>query len=225
MININYLYLITLVLFVGCIPNVLFKEALPPDIQAISEFPIEMIGTYVCESDGNIIEITKEAIIKEEYYTVTMPITEIGQSETCAIVDGSLHIEGRQECIPFTYVSEDTISAQVFDLDTLFSTQTSVLKMYRGHLFVNTLGSDKAWITFMVSHGKYGDLIWKLILVPDEIEQINEITSDVSIVKSEEDKMEKYIINPSLKEFDYILNKDFTIECEQLTPIRPLRPY
>ena len=204
---------------IGCEPGVVFEEAMPPDVAAIRHIPIGFHGAYLCESDSGRIFIYDQLAIKESAYEFITTLDKIAEHEDCKILDGGLYLPGREECVPFTYLSQDTIAATIYDIDTLFNFRPfEVAKMYKGRLFLNHLDQQDHWITWMVSPDPDGSLLLKLIDVPDKLRQVEDITQDYTTRVTTREKVQ-YIINPTRVEFDRILKKEYTLECERLTPI------
>lgn len=216
----GYLYLIFIVLLAACEPDVKFAKALPPEVETIAEIPIQFQGTYMCESDSSRVFINRETIILESYYEFITSVSEVQETEDCSIVAGGLYLPGRKECIPFEYLSEDSIKARVYDLDTLIGIDimSEALKMYKGHLYINKLNEDQNWSSWILSPQEDGGLLFSVVDVPDKKERVEEITFDYETRKKSSDEIE-YVLNPSLVEFDRILDKDFITECEVLTPV------
>ena len=219
-ILLKYSALVGIVLWIlSCEPGVVFEEAMPPDVESIHHIPVQFTGAYLCESDSSRIFIYDQLAIKESAYEFTTTLDKISETEDCRILDGGLYLPGRKECVPFTYLTQDSISATLYDIDTLFNFRRyEVAKLYKGHLFLNQLDPQEHWITWMLSPEPDGALLLKLIDVPDKIKSVEAITQDYSTRVTEKEKVQ-YIINPTLVEFDRILKKEYTVECERLTPI------
>ncbi|MBT8229990.1 MAG: hypothetical protein KJO50_07000, partial [Bacteroidia bacterium] len=92
-----------------------------------------------------------------------------------------------------------------------------VAKYYKGHLFLNEQNDNKNWVTWLLSPQEDGRLVLDLIVVPDKKKEVEEITFDYETVK-EKEKV-KFIINPTLVEFERILDREYFLECDILTPV------
>jgi hypothetical protein len=213
------LIIISVFLLQSCQLNVLFDKSVPPGIDAIDQVPALFQGVYLCESDSSFIYADRFIIYQESYFEFETTLQKVKETEGCSVVDGGIYLPGRQECVPFEYISEDSITAMVYDIDTLFAfREGEVLKYYKGHLFINYMDDNQNWMTFMITPLEDGALKWDLIEVPNIEKKINDITDQV--VSYEDDKKKKkYVINPSLVEFDYILEKDYTRLCDILNPV------
>lgn len=214
----RYVFILSLIILTACEPSVVFKDAMPPDIPSVNEIPKSFHGVFMCESDSSRIYIDRFSAVKESYYEFVTSIEKVMESEDCSIAAGGLYLPGRKECVPFEYVSEDSISAKVYELDTIFGfNENQIAKHYKGHLFLNEQNENKNWVTWLLSPQEDGKLVLELIVVPDRKKEVEEITFDYETVK-EKEKV-KYIINPTLVEFERILNQEYFLECEILTPV------
>ncbi len=210
---------ISIIVFASCESAVVFQDAMPPGVEAITEVPELFHGVYVCESDSSRIYIEKYDAVQESFYEFVTSIMRVRETEDCSIVAGGLYLPGRKECIPFEYINEDSISAKVYELDTLFSFQNDeIAKFYNGHLFLNKQNEEQNWITRMLTPQQGGSLILELITVPDNKRKVEEITIDYSTREIKKDNIQ-YIINPTLVEFERILDKEYTLECDILHPV------
>ncbi len=210
-------------LYISCFPDVLFVQALPPDIEALTVVPIEYQGQYLCESDSSIMHVESNLVFVESYNQFITTIDEVQETQECSILAGGLFLPGRQQCIPIEIINGDTIIGSIYDIDTLFSfKEDEILKSHKGRLFLNYRNDASHWSTFVITPQVDGTLLWTLIDVPDDSDKIEEITNDYTpYVKS--NRRIKYILNPTLKEFESILNKDYTDFCDILVPIQIIR--
>ncbi len=212
------LFLIS-ILASSCEINVFFDKAMPPDVDALEEIPEQFQGVYMCESDSSIIYSSPDLIYKESYFRFVTTVDRIIETENCSIVEQGLYLPGRKECIPFEYISEDLITADIYEIDTLFSfDKYRVAKYYKGRLFLNIGSNKEKWITFMITPSTDGSLIWEYIDVPDNIKTIEEITTNYKAIPAKKDKI-KYHLNPTLVEFDRILDDKYMQSCDVLTPV------
>lgn len=203
----------------SCVPNVLFQEAVPPEVDAINRVPDQFQGVFICESDSSRIYADQFVVYNESYHMFVTAIDRVDETENCSIVAGGLYLPGRKECIPFEYVGEDSIQAKVYTIDTLFSFQENeVMKLYKGRLFMNYQNELNEWITYMISPMADGAMKWEIIDVPDKVRTVEAITYDYTTRKNEDDET-MYIIKPTLVEFDRILQKGYSSQCDVLTPI------
>ncbi len=203
----------------SCEPNVVFETAQPRDIEAIDKIPEQFQGTFMCESDSTYIKISDFVAFQERRFIFITTIQQVRETENCSIADGGLYLPGRKDCIPFDYLSEDSIRAEIWEYDTLFSFHPDeVAKFYKGHLFLNQKLKTGAWMTWMLTPENNDALTLKLIDVPDNLKTIEKVSHEVRTIPKEDDKYQ-YVINPTLVEFDRILEMDFLLECETLFPV------
>lgn len=204
----------------GCEPKVIFEQAMPPDVKPLASIPDKFQGVYRCESDGSRMYADKYKVFKESYHQFTTTLERVRETENCSILAGGLYLPGRQECVPFEYLGGDTITAKVYDLDTLFHFgPKQVAKEYRGRLFLNMSDNTGKWMTFMVSPNEDGSMMWELIDIPNKLKDVSEITYNFKTKKNKDDET-IYILNPTMVEFDKIINNDDNMmECDILYPI------
>lgn len=220
--NVNYIVAISFIAIVGfisCRPNVLFQESLPPGVDSIDRIPRMFQGVYICESDSSKMYADEKAVYNESYYQFITTLERIEETENCSIVAGGLFLPGRKECIPFEYIGEDSITAKVYTIDTLFSFRNDeIMKLYKGHLFMNYKNYLGEWITHMITPMEDRSMKWEIIDVPDKLNTIREITHEFT-TRIDGSKATVYIIKPTLVEFDRILSRGYTRSCDILMPL------
>ena len=214
----SILLMICLIL-INCEPSVIFKEAAPPGIDPIETIPEIFQGIYYCQSDSSRIHIEYDVIFNESYFEFVTTLDKIKETENCSIVAGGLYLPGRQECIPFQYISEDSIKAKIYEIDTLFGANDhDIMKSYKGRLFINIKDEEQGYYCFMLTPNPDGTLLWEIIDLPEETVEIDDLVGDFEIRKLEDD-ITQYIINPTLREFDELLQIKLTQECDLLIPL------
>ncbi len=215
-----FLLITTIIYLGGCEPKVIFEQAMPPDVVPIGSIPDKFQGVYECESDGSRMYADKFKVYRESYFKFTTTVDHVRDTEDCSILAGGLYLPGRNECIPFEYIGEDTITAKVYDLDTLFHfAPNQIAKEYKGRLFLNMSDDSGKWITFMISPNSDGSMLWELIDIPNKLKDVTEITYNFETKKNRKDET-IYILDPTMVEFDRIINdKDYMLECDVLKPI------
>tara|TARA_B100000497_G_C7664867_1_gene400785 strand:- start:516 stop:1133 length:618 start_codon:yes stop_codon:yes gene_type:complete len=199
---------------------VYFENTMPPNIESISEIPNTLLGAYLCDSDNDMIYAENRLIYMMSYDQFVTSLDEINQTESCNFLNGELFLPNREECVPFEYLSDDKIRVTLSSIDTLFAfRKNEVAKMYKNRLFLNVKGElEEEWITYMISKRDHGVLLWERIEVPDEKEYLKSLTYKYETIEYQETE-DKYVINPTLIEFDEFLEKEFTLECDVLIPI------
>jgi len=205
--------------FVSCELDVYFEDANPPGVAEISNIPNSFMGSFECESDGTRIHAYSKLVIEEHSREFVTSIQKVKETENCSIIAGGLYLPGRKECIPFEYINDDSIKATIYTIDTLFSfSPDQVAKLYKGRLFLNMKNGLGEWMTFMLSPQEDNSLRWELIDVPNDIEKIKDVSQSYT-TRVTDDKKTKYTIKTSLANFEEIISRDFTRECDILIPI------
>lgn len=211
--------IILIISLVSCKPKVLFINSMPPVIDALTEIPAEFQGVFICESDSARIYSERKVIYEESYYEFTTTLDKIEETEHCSVVAGGLYLPGRKECLPFKYLNEDTIVAQIYEIDTLFDiTKDEVAKLYKGRLFLNLKSAQHEWVTFMITPQLDGSMLWEIITIPDSIKDIENVSHDY-YTKMDKDSVPQHILNPTLMEFDKIIDKNYTRKFDYLIPV------
>ena len=203
----------------ACQPVTAFDKPMPPDIESITSIPEPFIGVYLCESDSNLIYIDQHEIYKEslrEFYTTRDKVKE---TENCALVAGGLFLPGRAACIPVEFIGEDSIYAKIYEVDLLFGfRENEIAKYHNGHLFLNLKDKKDYWYTFLFTPNNDGSVEWKLVDVPNVIDSIENITHNYTSIEIEKNRRQ-FVLSPTLVEFEDILEKEYFLNCEYLTPI------
>ena len=216
--HIHFIFILFLIL-TGCEPAVVFKDAMPPGVDPVTTVPKIFRGVYVSENDSARIYIEKDLAVQESFYEFVTSVARVHETEDCSIVAGGLYLPGRKECIPFEYINEDSITAKVYELDTIFSfDKDEVAKYYKGHLFLNLKSDSNNWICWMLTPQQDGSITLELIDIPDNKRKIEEISIDYE-TRNKDKKDVQYIINPTLVEFDKILEKEYTRKYDVLRPV------
>lgn len=216
----SYSILFISIFIASCEPAVIFDTPMPPDVKEIETIPLALRGTYLCQSDSSLIHVSSRLVYAENFHTLMMPIKSIQETEGCVIIDGGLYLPCIKECIPFEYVNDSIVKFDVYYQDTLFQPSLGVLKFYKERLFINIEDQRGGWITHMVTPQQYGDLLWEMIDIPDDYSVLKDVSKKLTVKESPKSKLPLYIIKPTQIDFDEILNRDYTLHCETLTPVR-----
>ena len=219
--NKSFFILCVYVIFISmaCESSVVFTDSNPPSVPLINEIPNKYHGLYMCQSDSSLIRVQRYNILLESQNTLITSVNTIVESEHCSIVDGGLYLPDLSEVIPFEYINDDSIKAQVYYLDTLYSFEVGEeAKYYKGQLFLNTKDVEGHWDTWVIKASEDGNLEFSSLSIPPNKELVESLTEDYSTRKIR-DKRIQYILSPTLIEFDEILSRDFELECEILIPI------
>lgn len=208
-----------------CDTNVLFEGAMPPDVDIITAIPPAYLGTYLCESDSSIIHASEKSIVRESYVHFRTPLKRVRESKECKIKNDSLFFPWSNQCIPFDYINDSTVTATIHKLDTLFQfREGEIAKYYKGRLFLNArIYNSNDWVTSMMTRNQEGVIQWDQLQMPTDIEKVEAITHNFKTKKNRDDET-IYYMNPTLVEFDMILEREYVRKCDVFTPIyQPIR--
>lgn len=215
-----YAFLLLAFVNFNCDTNVMFEGPMPPDVNLITSIPLAYQGTYLCESDSSIIHATEKSIVRESYQHFTSPLERVRETEGCKIEDDKLFMPWSDACIPFDYLNDSTIAATVHKLDTIFKfRKEEVAKFYKGRVFLNArIYNSNNWVTSMLTKSEDGSVQWEQIHMPSSIEMVEAITPSFK-TKTDRNDETVYIMNPTLVEFDKILEREYVRKCDVFTPI------
>lgn len=203
----------------SCEPNVVFRQALPPQVDEINRIPDRFHGVFMCESDSSRIYVEDYLVLRESYFTFVIHVDRVRETEDCKITDGGLMLPGRKACVPFEYIDDEMIKADVYSIDTLFNfRKNEVMKMYKGRMFMNYENNLREFVTFMITPEIDGSMTWEIVNVPDKINHVEQITHEYT-TRENRDQETIYVINPTLVEFERILEYDYLTECDILYPL------
>lgn len=127
---------------------------------------------------------------------------------------------GRKECFPVEYISDDTVAAYITEIDTLFYFNDSqVIKEWRGALVINQKLESSDWMVWTLQRLEDGSLSLDYISIPEEIADMKEISEKFEKQTMSED-YERYVLSPTLKEFDELVdNMDYHMNCDLFIPV------
>ncbi|MBT8219767.1 MAG: hypothetical protein KJP00_08080 [Bacteroidia bacterium] len=223
MIRILSLCLFAFLLLVGCEPGVVFKSPVPPEIESLNKIDDPFVGTFMCASDSTMIYVTQDGLFEEHYFRFVTTVDQINEAEGCAIVGRGLVLPEQEQCVPFEYIDSTHIAAKIYELDTLFYFRDyEVAKEYKGHLFLNHKTLQGTWIAWMLTPQSNGNMLLRLIDLENDIEQVEEVTHQYDTRMTRDEEIQ-YIINPTLVEFEKILEPERNMECETLIRMNPLQ--
>ena len=214
--------LFIMILLSSCDSNVVFEEAMPEHIEALKTIPEEFQGIYICSSDSSILYAHENVIFIESYFRFYTTLDQVNETENCSIMDNALYLPGREECASFTYISEDTISVKVTFLDTLFGFRNfEQVKLYKGRLIFNLLDKSEHWTSFIVSPKEDGSLSFVMIDLSKDLDGLKDLKYK-ELLKDNVgvEKKNQYLIKPTLIEFNKLLERELTMICDSLVPIK-----
>lgn len=197
----------------SCEPPIIFKTPPPQGVKATNAFMPSFQGTYFCESDSSVVVIGEQVIYKTDWFDFVVPQEKIERDTNISKSGEFLYIKDIGKCAIYR-IKNDTVYASFQLADTLFYMDgvENVLKEYNGHQVMSLWLQEGKYEVFILSLDDYSNLQLKMATMPGDLEELEKITS-IKDVSSED--VEQYEINPSLIEFDEILQKEIVFEtCE-----------
>lgn len=204
----------------SCGPDVYFKKALPPHVDAYSVIPDKYCGLYMFESDSTRVIVDSDMIITESIIEYKTTLSKIEESENCKISEQGVHLRGRSECFSFDYVSGDTILVKVSELDTLFAfSEGDVLKFHDNKIFLNFLNAKEEWITMVLKETGNGVFMMYLIMIDNKERVVESITNNyTSRIKGDSTRV--FVIDPSEEEFKDVMHLKHLSFYDNLIPLK-----
>jgi hypothetical protein len=186
-----------------CDPYVVFDTPQPVNKGNQSSISEILTGTYI-NKDSTFLIITTDMILKksEEYFEITEDELDTMSQYTYdenfiygPILDTAPIIEKRYDTIMGSYIYKDTL----FELSS-----NQFIRKYKGNYYLNIQQKDKTWevIQFI---SKSDSLIIKSMDKEKDIDLVKNIAFVHEVIKDSSDKIQKYIITASQKEFKQFL--------------------
>lgn len=165
-------------LLIGCgEPPVTFTEPMPVAGKTLDKFPKRYRGAYVNQNDGSYLYVDEYFVIRKYDYDFKIHKDSLEPGYMLA-GDTILHPEYGKFTI--INVEGDYLRQHISWMDTLFIlTPESVLKKYKGYLFLNSLSDYSGYETQQMKLKK-GVLQFNSISTPEEIEMLNEFEENDS---------------------------------------------
>jgi hypothetical protein len=207
--------LITLI--ISCGPPVTFKESQPIKIKAETEFRKKFQGTYLSLIDSSLVYVTSDKIIVELKGNYSIPKEDLDTLESMGLKYNTLYTKKKQEHMN---VKNDTAFLNWANKDTIFKISAdNILKYYNGMEVLNFKAGPSNWIVKKMELNRKGILKISEITVPEEIQELRQITM-VEEIKDENNKVTEYSINPSEKEFKKLIKSGAFIRAEVFQKIK-----
>jgi len=218
--KVTFLIVVVLTLFMsGCEPGLVYEKAVPPGLDNLTEIPELYQGSFLCNTDSTRVYVTDKAIIEEYYHQFVTSIDKIDESENCVIVGRGIHFKDQQVCVPFEYISDRLVTGKIYKVDTLFSiSPKQVLRTYKGHLFFNYQMPQGNWVATMLTPTDDAGFKLRLLDMNEDVTKIEATSAQVKTKELKDDKIQ-YIINPTLVEFDNIMEAPNRTACEKFIRI------
>ncbi len=217
---------IVLGLLFSCQPPVVFGEPQPVDGKRLSAIPDNYRGIYWCEVDSASLLVDDKAFIKRKELLIRMTKAEIDSSNDLELRNGRLFVTDWETDFP-AEEKGDTIISKVVIRDTIFSIRDEqILKPFKGHLILNTKLGDNAWAVLVASHKGAGLLSLARAEIPENLEQLESITTVKKLSEDDERGMQ-ISITPTAEQFGRILDKGllFDAYCTEFERIMPLEEH
>lgn len=214
-------------LFSSCQPPVVFTEPQPKGEPELSKIPKEYHGVYWCKLDSITLVIDEKTISKQKKYESKLSLTEIESNPNLSFQNETLHSTQLNRSFPAKQMG-DTIISQMTLKDTLFSnSMREVLKFHKGHLILNSPIDNNAWGVTIISLKYPGLISITKADLPDNLEDLERITTVEKFKTHEDEKAVQIRISPSKAEFDQILSQGLMfdgscIDFERIYPITDL---
>ena len=213
--KISFLLLLSLA-FTMCSPPIVFDEAYPKDEAAMSSFPENYQGIYLCESDSTLVVIKETIIYAKSFFYFEASESDLEAKEQCTIADGEIYLEESQECLPYEFFAEDSIRVQYYDIDTLFEiSPKAILKSYENSLVLSNQVQNE-WIITLLSIDEFGNVDYRAITESTDIEKVRRITP-IKQVGVDRNTDPIYSVKPDKVAFEEMFNDhSIFISCEYL---------
>lgn len=214
----RYLLLLSIAFLFACEPKVYFAEPQPKELKALTAIPTDFRGIYIFASDSSIVRANNDVIAIDSYFEYETRLSNAQESESCKIANGGIYLRGAKKCIPYESIDEDIVRAKIYSIDTIFTfNKYNVAKLYKDKLFLSYRDKEGRWVVNALTPLKSGSFLWELIDIPDRVHTIESISPSYRrVMKS--DSTFFYIVDPDLKGFQKILDREYMTYCDTLHP-------
>ncbi len=158
--------------------------------------------------------------------TVKNLIFALDSSNDLELRNGRLFVKDWETDFPADQKG-DTIISKVVMRDTIFAIRDGqILKLYKGHLILNTKLDENAWAVLVASHKDAGTLSLSRAEIPENLSQLDAITPVKMLTERNEEGTQIYI-TPTAEQFGRILNRGllFDSTCSEFERIVPLQEH
>lgn len=208
---------IVLMAIQSCEPPVVFEEPYLNDVAALKSFPDNFQGIYACQSDSTIILINDHTIYAESLVFFEESISKLSAKDNCTLIGDEIYISDIQECIPFEYISEDSIRGHYYLVDSLFHISSlNAVKPFKGHLVLIQYFSQDDWVLSLLSLDEDYNISFRTITENSDLDKLSQITN-MEKVDNNRNSKPTYRVRPTKTEFEQIFEDyEIFIECEYL---------
>ena len=192
-------------------PNVYFENPQPVDGKVERKFEDKYIGKYKSSSmQGVFLEVKKKSVISESFWIEKYLLNEIDSIAEFEWKGDDLYYRGELQ----KYLrQQDTIEIEKHSREVVFDLKDDVLKSYKDMYFLNQKDGD-FWEVQKLMLDNKGNLILSEISSVDQMDKLGQVTTVDSVLQNDTSEMvDYYIVKPTDKEFDDIINGTFfTVE-------------
>lgn len=208
----RFFFFLGLVIFTvaGCEPPVTFTEPMPENGKTLDKFPKRYQGIYVNKNDGSRLYVGEYLMVREYDYDIKLHRDSLKEGDSLS-GDTVYHLNTGE----FDIVELDSnfLRKHVNFMDTIYSINpATVLRKYKGYLFLNTPGYYKGYEVKQLKLSK-GILEVNSITTQEEIELLNEFEENDSDTNASP-------YSPTKKEFRKFVRTEGFKEGEQFVRIK-----
>lgn len=193
-----------------CEPPVTFTEPTPVNGKTLDKFPKRYQGIYVNKDDGSRLYVGEYLMVREYDYDIKLHRDSLKEGDSLS-GDTVYHLNSGE--LDIVELDGNYLRKHISYMDTIYSVNPStVLKKYKGYLFLNSPGYYKGYEVKQLKLSK-GILEVNAISTPEEIEMLNEFEeNDSDTIASP--------YSPSKKEFRKFVRTEGFKEGEQFVRIK-----
>ncbi len=205
-----YTLMVSSSLFWQCEPPVQFSGAQPKGVDQRYTFEEAHQGIFYCASDSAWVLLTPNTLYKEKAYSFFLDRAEFESEAAEQSYGDQVFLKELNQYAEINYVNDSMLFCTTYLRDTLFSVDKDhVLKMYKGRYVLNTRLTNENWDVKLLSVDAAGDLTLEQTKYPDDLRQLQAITSTEDISYR---GREQVLINPTKIEFKKLLKTKLIFE-------------
>lgn len=192
-------------------PDVIFGEPQPNLYAPLLSFQPIYRGVFLCDSDSSMVHVHAQTVFKEKTFQTKLALSEVTEDDNLSYSNGFLLIESEEQFIQADE-RNDSIYFEVTLKDTLFQIgKNHILKFFRGHHILNKKISKNEWEVEVLSLVGQLDLRYAKAALPDDLQELKEITP----IQKTDGATEQIMIRPTILELSEILDYELIFnECD-----------
>jgi|GEM_PF-1941892 len=220
--RLNQLFFIAIILIAACSPPVVFNKPFPPNEDNLTSIPEKYHGLYMCESDSTLVVINDAVIYARQPYYFEERIADLVEFEECQYINGEIIMNETGEVVPVEDMGDGWVRGHFIEQDTLFQIgEYAIARPYDGSLLLSKSFKKGEWAVYGLTKDSRGDVIYRAINEGTDLELVDDISSLIQLEKEDVDDPPRYMVNPTLVEFDRMFRNELIyIECEKLIRVR-----